>query len=798
MSEPTVVIEATVGVGWSWEVISRYVIKEGHSLTIRRGRSSEQGRAQPGECSFTLGNADGRFTEDSTTSPYAGRWVRLRTRIRVTVNGQICFVGYLQSSRMTWPSMPSPTVIVTAVDAMAVMSASPTPDPWAPELIESLDPVLWWRLDDPAGSTRAAESVTGEHPLIFTSPATMAFGASMPDGLDSGTGLQMKPTATAYSIGDLPHSLPEPIEAPYTVVALYSRTSDPDSPLALDEGWARGLRIDGWGYAYEIYRPIGSDSMRLDVWVTDDDPDQMEQRETLAKAAPVDTPVLIALTVEEGVGTTLHVGGQSASVYRDDVPLASLQLSGAMAGEWANLAVIPRVLSGAEIASLQAKMVGGTAAPVSDWLQRATDAAGVDADVQILGYDRPMMRPTLRGSNPAAIGDALADAAGAMYVCDRVTGAARWLDHRYIVPTVHLTARMASREGVAWGSDASMYVTGATIDGKVIAQRDAWPQAHVEVSDLLPAAQRKARAHWLAHAGDVMSAARLSGIVLHLRSLEDGRTNLAVDPAATGKATSGPGRIRARNVPSNGTVAYISGSGPAGGPSTAARFTVTTAAATIGRFNLAGDSSATSPAVADLLPVTPGEVITVSVWVRSGSGGATYRLDYRPEAGGAWAGGSMLFSTAVTPAANAWVRISGSLTVPAGAEHVGLLLHQTATLAVGDTSTATGLLIERGSTVGTYGDGSMDGWAWQGLPNRGQSTYGVDTALALDLRSRIVMDSPPSQVPTGGIQIATVEGYTMTISSAQWTLDLNTAPDPRYVIGDPITDIVEGGYRRLY
>ena len=69
-------------------------------------------------------------------------------------------------------------------------------------------------------------------------------------------------------------------------------------------------------------------------------------------------------------------------------------------------------------------------------------------------------------------------------------------------------------------------------------------------------------------------------------------------------------------------------------------------------------------------------------------------------------------------------------------------------------------------------------------------TYpGVSDFLALDLRHRVRIPDPPPQVPSV-LRTATVEGYEETIALDQWGLNLNLAPDPRGIWGDPVQGVL--------
>ncbi|MDQ7991202.1 MAG: hypothetical protein AAGC63_00320 [Propionicimonas sp.] len=798
MSDPTITPNSVLVQFWkdgAWEDISSYVRLDMEPILIRRGRTSENGRVDPGRCTFVLDNADGRFSEQSTTSPYTGWWKKWAP-LRVQVNGKLSYRGYLRAFPTVWRDEESQVhayARVACVDAMAVLAASPAPLSWGPELIEDLSPSYWWKLDDAQGSLLAAPAVVGTDPLRpmeFTDSARLRFGGSMPDTASVDSVLTLEPRTDSYPGLSVSTSL----SPPFTILAVHNRTEGDDFAGALSS-WARGLRLSSSSGIIDLRRPKGTSDLRLESWVDIPELWTMQGSATLPGVCLIDEPILIAL-VFTTASVTAYAAGNFATIPFT-IYSASLDLIGDTAGAWSNLAVVPSAMSAAQVEQLQSKVVGSGALPVSDWLQRAVDAAGVAATVQVLGYDRPMLRPDLKGSTPAAIGDDLADAAGAMWVADRASGAPTWIDHRYVAATVHVDAAQLRPSDLQWGSDDSLYVTGAEIDGKVVAERADWPKVNAAVSELLPEPQRTHRAHWVAYSGDVVSGARLSGVRLDLAAMPDGHTNRALDPAGTNLAASGPGRVTPRDL-SAGTASFPASGGPTsqGGPATFARWTCTTSGTFRGRFDLAGDVGAASPTTANLLPAVAGEQITVSVWVRS-SAAATYRLDYRPAAAGAWTGSAVSFSSTVATTAGVWTRISGTITVPAGATAVGILLNQTGSLAVGVTSDATGLLIEDGSTVGDYGDGSMTGWTWQGLPNRATSTFGVDTALALDVKSRIYPDNPPPQVPTP-LWISTIEGYVETIGWDQWTKLLNTAPDPRLVIEDPIAGVVGAGYRIGY
>lgn len=67
------------------------------------------------------------------------------------------------------------------------------------------------------------------------------------------------------------------------------------------------------------------------------------------------------------------------------------------------------------------------------------------------------------------------------------------------------------------------------------------------------------------------------------------------------------------------------------------------------------------------------------------------------------------------------------------------------------------------------------------------------TYQAIDLRSRIALAAVPSQIPAGGVM--TVEGYTVSVGVDSWRLTLSTAPDPRFILGDSVSGVMESNNR---
>lgn len=143
-------------------------------------------------------------------------------------------------------------------------------------------------------------------------------------------------------------------------------------------------------------------------------------------------------------------------------------------------------------------------------------------------------------------------------------------------------------------------------------------------------------------------------------------------------------------------------------------------------------------------PVTPGEVITLSGFMRGTVANTATRMEVRFHNGvGAWVG-AIIVGSSVNMPVNTWVRASITVTVPAGATHVAARLNSSAsaTYATGDTQDFTGLLIERSSTANDYFDGSSPSstsyssngatqttYAWAGTANASSSVETVKSPV---------------------------------------------------------------------
>lgn len=185
-----------------------------------------------------------------------------------------------------------------------------------------------------------------------------------------------------------------------------------------------------------------------------------------------------------------------------------------------------------------------------------------------------------------------------------------------------------------------------------------------------------------------------------------GRVNIVQNPAA-GTNTTG------WQVQGTGAISRLTGLTIPGqsGVTTAARNTISTAG--VGGIYLNGDT-ATPYAV-----ITPGGTYTESIWVRcSVATTHTLYVEFASAAGGS-------LGTATGPAtaiaANTWTRLSATFTAPGTAFHMSAFTGTSTSLPIGTTYDGTAVLIEAGSVLFPYFDGSFSGASWQGTTNNSPS-----------------------------------------------------------------------------
>lgn len=232
------------------------------------------------------------------------------------------------------------------------------------------------------------------------------------------------------------------------------------------------------------------------------------------------------------------------------------------------------------------------------------------------------------------------------------------------------------------------------------------------------------------------------------------RRNYFNDPFPVSFLPAQAGRFANSRWGSDGVYSIVTGQtdGPAGYESVnVAQFHVTNLGRNSHGFHLAENVESPTPNPTFMVPVTPGETITVSAYARVlGKPTVPWQLRYR-FANGSTPVGAAVGATASTPNASGWARPTFTVTIPDGVTHMAINLQFTGgyTSVIGDKLQATGGLIERSSTVGTVfaGDSSVpvgQRARWLGPANQSSSV--------LETPSLVQISSPGavgSRTPSG-------------------------------------------------
>lgn len=182
--------------------------------------------------------------------------------------------------------------------------------------------------------------------------------------------------------------------------------------------------------------------------------------------------------------------------------------------------------------------------------------------------------------------------------------------------------------------------------------------------------------------------------------------NLARHPRGTqlGSSTGQWPKWQVDRWGGDGTYSLLTGiTGHPDGITTAVRLTVTTATRNSHGFHLAGNPEQATPNVAltnQMIPVQPGERVTVSCWLRyTGTVAQAYRLRFRPvnADSSAWVDNGTEQSPYTTLPSGVWTRLSATYTVPSGASFVAVYVTNNNGIvdAIGDTIDGTGLMVTR-------------------------------------------------------------------------------------------------------
>lgn len=533
MTVPSLVVEAFLGGSW---VVLTDDVRVADRVAIRRGRQNELGSADAGMLTLVLVDDQGLYTEGGPAAH--PEWTK-GAQVRVSVNGSARFAGRVTSLKTRWRGTVGRAVTtVTAVDAIADLAADDVLAGDAALPLAGTGPVAWWPMDEPAGALTARDRVGSAHlgfsPGAFVpdpSPVrTGLLGVAAPEGLPWAWGAYLRPGLLGGELTWYDGLVARPVSWPATTqwTVLMTYVPGPWSEGSIGPGDLQVLSA----YAVTLppivsIRRVNDTSLRW--YVRYGTPSTIG---TIAAQFAEGVPRMVGIAVD---GTTVRVLGTGVEVTQstvkglDEVTRLALAhghptAAGPAPGLLGPAAVIPRALTEAEFAVVEAQLLGKsevTPLPVSQVLHHAALAAGIEADVVALGYDRPVLYdPSTRGS-PDSIGDRYAEAAGAMWVADRATNQPTWIDHRWVGPKVVLPGGAISLDGLGWAADRSLQVTDVTSDSKTLASSGLTPHRGRDLAPLLPPADVQHHADWLANTGALMGAPRLGGVRVDLLTTSD-------------------------------------------------------------------------------------------------------------------------------------------------------------------------------------------------------------------------------------------------------------------------------------
>lgn len=167
-----------------WEEITSYV----RDVSISRGRNDDYSQFPAGTASLTLNNRNRVFDPFNTSSPYAGKLLpRKQIKIVAQANGSnyTIFRGYCAGFPVKFINNGADsTITLDCFDAFGLIAATELPIDWSFPTISALNPVGYYRCDDPAGSTTVVDR--GSKGLNATLNSPDAPNAQKDDSLAKG------------------------------------------------------------------------------------------------------------------------------------------------------------------------------------------------------------------------------------------------------------------------------------------------------------------------------------------------------------------------------------------------------------------------------------------------------------------------------------------------------------------------------------------------------------------------------------------------------------------------------------
>lgn len=132
-------------------------------ISTRRGRNRESGAFDTGQLLVTLRNATRKYDPDNAAGPYYGKLrPNRRVRMRATYSAvtYYVFVGYIDKIEQVYGGPNDATAVIQVSDFFKLLNRSELPSsPYDAEVADTA-PKLWYKLDEPLGSTSLVNSGT--------------------------------------------------------------------------------------------------------------------------------------------------------------------------------------------------------------------------------------------------------------------------------------------------------------------------------------------------------------------------------------------------------------------------------------------------------------------------------------------------------------------------------------------------------------------------------------------------------------------------------------------------------------
>ncbi len=186
---PTRILEIEFDAGVWTDVTADFV-----GLATKRGRNKESGAFETGQLIFTLRNDGRKYDPDNAAGPYYGKLRpnrRVRYRATYAAVTYPVFLGYIDDIAQVYGGPNDATAVFTVSDFFKLLNRAELPVSVYATEVAADNPALWWRLDEPAGSTTAYDATANRRNGTLVGDPAMIPGASTLIVRDPGSAYEM-------------------------------------------------------------------------------------------------------------------------------------------------------------------------------------------------------------------------------------------------------------------------------------------------------------------------------------------------------------------------------------------------------------------------------------------------------------------------------------------------------------------------------------------------------------------------------------------------------------------------------